>query len=130
MLRRRTSVKLGGESVPFQDWLVSLLSDTEYLSIPCSSFVAFMPSTIHIREFSLPVILHQAGSCDLRSLPLLPALKVIQPFLTSSKQRSFQFIQPCNQCRGVLVVGILGGVHDATETANKCLREKSRITKG
>lgn len=50
-----------------------------------SHCVFFQPSVFHISEFSLFVILNEVGSCDLRSLPLLPTLKVIQSFLPCLK---------------------------------------------
>lgn len=78
--------------------------------------------TIHFCELPFPVVLHQTGSCDLRSLSLFPALEVIQAFLAHLKESPFQLIQACHQRRRVLVVGVLRGVHDAAETGNERLR--------
>lgn len=84
--------------------------------------------TIHFCELSFPVVLHQTGSCDLRSLSLFPALEVIQAFLAHLKESPFQLIQPCHQSRCVLIVGILRGVHDAAETGNERLKGTNRVT--
>lgn len=87
-----------------------------------SSGVPFVLSIVQVIKFSLFIILDQAGYCDLRGLTHFPALEIIQPFLACLKQGSFQLIQPGHQCRSVFVVGILGRVHDATESTNKCLK--------
>lgn len=93
-----------------------------------STFFRFL--TIHFCKLSFPIVLHQTGSCDLRSLSLFPALEVIQPFLAHLKESSFHLIQASHQRRRVLVVGVLGGVHDAAETGNERLRRTTESLAG
>lgn len=54
--------------------------------------VFFWTSVFHVSEFSLCVVLNQVGSCELRCLPLLPTLKIIQSFLPCLKQASLHLI--------------------------------------
>lgn len=89
-----------------------------------STSVFFWPSVVHVSEFSLLIVLNEAGGCDLRSLPLLPTLEVVQSFLSCLKQAPLHLVQPGHQCRSVFIVSVLGGVHDAAKASNECLKEK------
>lgn len=86
--------------------------------------MSIWPSVSHVCEFSLLIVLNEVGSCDLRSASFLPTLKVIESFLSSLKQTPLHLIEPGYQGRSVFVVSILGGVHDAAETSNECLKER------
>ena len=89
-----------------------------------SDSVLFRPSVLQVRELPLLVVLNEAGGCDLGSLPLLPTLEVIQSPLPCLKQAPLHLIQLGHQRRSVFIVSVLGGVHDAAEASNKCLKKK------
>lgn len=78
-------------------------------------------SLLQIRYLPLAVVEDQGGSGDLRGLAFLPALEAVESALARLEQAFLQSVQPLHQCRRVLVVGVLGGVHVPSEATDERL---------
>lgn len=121
----------GSPSFPKADSAFSAVTDgCKFPGVPHGSCTFLRLLTVRLCQLPLPIVLDEAGSCDLRGLSLLPALEVIQPLLASSKQGSLQFVQSSHQHGRVFIVGVLGGVHDTAEAADEGLQRTSTVTDG